>query len=345
MKMSSIKRARSGLLTAVTAITVALLATAANAQGKGETVRIQDYPGVSNLPIRVAIEKGYCANHGIKCELQMIASGPLGIQAMLAKSIEGALTVPEVSVPAILKGAKMKTVVNIYSKNVGLIMVGNQVETPNAGKPFPAWVMDMKGKKIGVTARGSGAETAVRFMLLQAGLTADDVTFVAVGSPATTFPALTNKQVDFAFSFEPVGTMCDLTKQCKTIWRGDVDPQPAEIFATNGGGAGIILTQAYIDANPHVVEAVISATQDADKLINDPANFEEVLRIGEKYFKFETTGGDQLMRALLQRTIKVGAFSPHVDRAAMKASADFLLQTGQWEKSVDVSEIVDPRAP
>ena len=42
------------------------------AQGKGESVKFQDYPGIGNMLVRVAISKGYCEKAGIKCELQMI---------------------------------------------------------------------------------------------------------------------------------------------------------------------------------------------------------------------------------------------------------------------------------
>lgn len=342
--LPSLKAPRRLLNTLLT-VALAFGATAASAQGKGETVRIQDYPGTGGLTMRVAIAKGYCANAGITCQLQVIPSGPLGIQAMLAKSIEAAVTSTESTVPAVMRGAKMKWVANTYVKNVGLMIAGNHVPTPNAGKPFPAWVQDMKGKKVGVSARGSGTETMTRYFLETAGMKAQDVTFVAVGSPVTAYQALTNKQIDFALSFEPVGTMCELTRQCKPIWRADTDTKPAEIFATNGSGIGLILTQAYIDANPHVVTALIKAAHEANKFINDPANFEELVRISESFYKFEIPDGDKLTRALLQRQIRIGAHDERINRAAVKATIDYMLKSGQWDKAVDVSEFIDSRAP
>jgi NitT/TauT family transport system substrate-binding protein len=326
-------------------LAVALLAGAAAAQGKGETDRIQDHVGIATLPVRIAIAKGYCASYGIKCELQPIPTAALGIQALMAKNIDVAGAALEVWIPAVQKGAKLKAVVNIMSKNLGLMVVGSHVDAPNAGKPFPDWVKDMKGKKIGVTARGTGVETGARYLLEKAGMKADDVTFVAVGAPNTAYAALVNKQIDFAMSYEPMGTMCDVTKQCKVVYRADADPRPAEIYATNGGGAALLMNQAYIDANPHVVEALIKATRDAHRFINDPANFDEVLKINDAYFKFEIPNGDALMRALLQRQIKHGIFDPRISRPAVKATVDYMLQTGQWDKSIEPAEIIDARAP
>jgi NitT/TauT family transport system substrate-binding protein len=326
-------------------ITLLSAAPGALAQGKGETVRIQDYPGVGVLPIRVAIAKGYCVKYGIKCELQMIANAPLSIQAMLAKNIEGAVLVPEAVLPAIDKGARLKGIAGMFTRSIALIAVGGHVETPNAAKPFPGWVLDMKGRKIGVTARGAGVETATRFMLEKAGMKAEDVTFVAVGGPATAYQALASKQVDFVFTFEPAGTMCDMTRQCKVIYRGDVDREPAELFAVNGGGAILWLTQDYVGANPHVVDALIKASVDAGKFITEPANFEEVLAISQRFFKFDMPNGDQITRTLLQRMIKVGNYDIHIDRRAVKASVDWMRTTGQWNKPVDVETLIDSRAP
>lgn len=342
--LSSLK-APKRLLSTMLMATLAFSATVASAQGKGETVRIQDYPGTGMLTVRVAIAKGYCANAGLTCQTQMIPSGPLGIQAMLAKSIEVASTSVESTVPAVLRGAKMKWIANVYGNNVGLMIAGNHVATPNAGKPFPAWVQDMKGKKVGVSARGAGTETMTRYLLEKAGMKADDVTFVAVGSPVTAYQSMTNKQIDFALSFDPAGTMCELTKQCKAIWRADTATLPAAIHATNGAGISLILTQAYIDANPHVVEALVKVTTEANKFINDPANFEELVKISNSFYKFEIPGGDELTRALLKRQIQTGAHTEKISRPAVKATIDYMLESGQWTKAVDVSEFIDKRAP
>ena len=52
----------------------------------------------------------------------------------------------------------------------------------------------------------------------------------------------------------------------------------------NGGGVGNIFTQEYIDKNPHVIDAVIRARKDADAFINNPANFDEAVKIANQFF-------------------------------------------------------------
>lgn len=64
-----LKFSRVGVLAAGLAIACASVALA---QGKGETVKLQDYPGLGNILYRIAATKGYCDSHGIKCQLQVI---------------------------------------------------------------------------------------------------------------------------------------------------------------------------------------------------------------------------------------------------------------------------------
>ena len=315
------------------------------AQGKGEAVKFHDYPGIGNMLVRVAISKGYCDKYGIKCSLQVIPSGPLGAQAMLAKSIDASFISAEIMVGAINKGAKMKMVVGGAVANTANLIVGNHMAAPNAGKGWPAFMQDLKGKKLGVPARGSLMETTATWMLLKAGLKAEDVTFVAVGGPVTAYGALVSKQVDAIMMFEPAASMCNVLATCKVIWSGGLDKQPAEQYALNGGGSNLVFTQEYIDRNPNVIEAVIKAVKDADAFINAPANFEEVVKIAESFFKFDMPKGDEVLRASLKTAIDVRAYNASINRNSVKAGLDFLVMTGQLDKAPPVSEFVLDKAP
>jgi len=322
-----------------------LLAASALAQGKGESVKFQDYPGIGNMLIRVAIAKGYCERAGIKCELQVIPAAPLAAQAMMAKSIDSFLGPAEVMNNAILKGTKMKMVVGGSVANVIIMIVGNHVDAPNAGKPFPAFVQDLKGKKIGVTARGAATEVFTSWLLIKAGLKVEDVSFVAVGGPNTAYGALISKQVDAVTIFEPTGAMCDILKTCRVVYRAASDPQPAELFALNGGGNGLVFTQEYIDKNPHVIDAVIRAVKDADAFINEPANFKEVAAIAERFFKFDMPKGEEILATALKNAIDAKNYRASIDRKAIQAGLNLLLETKQIERAVAISDLILDRAP
>lgn len=327
------------------ALTAALFAPAVFAQGKGESVRFQDFPGTGNMLVKVAIAKGYCEKYGIKCQLQVIPSGPLGAQALLAKSIEAGMFVPEVGIGAIQKGAKIKAVVGAAVGNVFILVAGNHLATPNAGKGFPAFMQDFTGKKIGVPARGSGAEISFDWMLKKAGMKSDDVTYVAVGAGNTAYAAVTNKQVDGLMLFEPAGSMCEIYKTCMVIWRGAEDKEPSELYALNGGSTSNWFRQDYIEQNPPVIAAVISALKDADAFANNPANFNELQAIVTSYFKFDLPNADQLMSVMIKRMLSQHQYVAKIDRSAVKATIDFMVMTKQIEKPMPVSDVVFDEAP
>jgi NitT/TauT family transport system substrate-binding protein len=331
---------------AAAAALTTLLAPAAHAQGKGETVKFQDYPGLGNSMIRVAIAKGYCTKYGIKCELQTIPTSPLGVQAMMAKSIESALAPVDAVNQAVLRGGKMKMVAGGQVNSIVLLAFGNHVETPNLAKGWPHFMQDLKGKKIGVPARGSAIEIIVSWMMERAGMDpTKDVTFVATGAVPTSYGTLQSKQVDAVFSYDPLGTICDLAKTCKVAWRADSAKDPAEIAATNGGVVNQVFLQEYIDKNPHVVEATIAAVKDSAAFINDPANFDEMLKITQGYFKLDMPQGDAILAANLKHYIATKNFRAGIDRNAVQASLDLSLATKSIDKVAGVADIVYDRAP
>jgi len=330
---------------AVLPLILALFASAALAQGKGETIRFQDYPGAGNLMVRVAIAKGYCERAGIKCELQFIPTGPLGVQALMAKSIEAGFFTAPVMAGAVSRGARMKMITGAATANVAILIAGNHAPFPNADKPWPQYMPDLRGKKIGVPARGSLMEFTAVWMLMKAGMKAEDVTFVAVGGPDTAYGALVSRQVDALMMFDPAGSMCAVLGTCKVIWRAATDRQPAEMFAQNGGGNGIVLTQETIDRSPHVVEAIIRVFKEADAFVNNPANFEELMQITRKYYKLEIPKGDEVIRQTLKVAIDSRNYVAHLDRKALQAALDFLLETKMVDKVPPLSEFVFAGAP
>jgi NitT/TauT family transport system substrate-binding protein len=334
---------RSARKFAVAAAFAMVSATAAFAQGKGEAVKIQDYPGIGNMLFRIAISKGYCEAHGIKCQLQIIPSGPLGAQALLAKSIDVAFIPPEVAINAAIKGAAPRIILSGATLNVFMVVTRDGLEAPNAAKGYPAMMADLKGKKIGVPARGSGAELQFGLLAEAAGLKPEDFTFVAVGGPDTSYGALTSKQIDASMTFEPSGSMCDVLKTCKTVFRLSEAKEPASIARTNGASSNMVVTQESIDKAPHVQDALIAAAKDAEAFIQDPKNFDEALKIAQTYFKFSMPKGDDVMEASLK--LAIPAYKAAVSRAALQQIADNMLATKQIEAKFDTIKLLYGKAP
>lgn len=198
----------------------------------------------------------------------------------------------------------------------------------------------MKGMKIGVTQRGSGAEFQVVDMLRDAGLSANDVTFVAVGAPNTAFPALTQGQVDLVMTFSPSDGMCNVLKACRVV----VDPRkgegPQSILSTRGG-AGVLMTRAdWAQGNASTIKAFRDAMAKAEKYTQDPANFNDVLTILKATFGLQLPKADEIAEATLRSSITT--FRASGSTPAMQAVADGMTANKLLPVKVDISAAVLP---
>jgi NitT/TauT family transport system substrate-binding protein len=319
------------------ALVAVMGATLAQAQ---TTVRFQDYPGTGNLLVRVAQDQGFCQQAGIRCELRAIPAAPLGMQTMLSGDIEVYFGPTEVAVAAVARKAPISIIAAGFTDPVFFVAAGAKTELATEKEGYPGVVKSFKGKKIGVTQRGSGAEFQVIDMLVDAGLTANDVTFVAVGAPDTAFPALTRGQVDLIMTFSPTDGMCEVLKACRVV----VDPRkgqgPASLLATRGGSGSMAVKTEWAAANPQTVAAIRRALELSEAFIANPANFDKTLEVLRKTFALQLPNAEQIAEVALRNTI--GNFKARGTVPAMQAVADAMTENKLLPVKVDMAPAVLP---
>jgi NitT/TauT family transport system substrate-binding protein len=320
----------------------AIEVSSVRAQDTGETVTVQDYPGTSNMLFRVAKAKGYCEAHGIKCELKFIASGPLGAQALLAGSIDVGFFPASVQINAMVKGARLKTIASGAQKNILIVVMRNDIAAPNSEKGYPAFLHELKGKKIGVPARAAGVELDFLLLAREAGLKDGDFTFVANGSPNTAYGSLISGQVDANVSFDPSGIMCEVLKTCRLVYRASEASGPETIVATHGAAANFVVTEDFVARKPNVVAAILAALRDSEAFIQKPENFDEALAIAKTFFRFEMDRGDEIMAAQLKRAIP--SYKAGLSRSALRQIADNMLASKQLDSPFDTANMVYDKA-
>ncbi|MBM7365596.1 ABC transporter substrate-binding protein [Gordonia hydrophobica] len=197
--MTRFGRRAATVLGAAAAVCAALTLTACGGgdASDGAVVKVGITQGVpGDLMAVVADKAGLFEKRGVNVELMP----PSLTTAQSAAVVSGDLTigtmVPGTMWPAIDRGACVKALGSTLGNTLEVIA---QPGTPVTGDPTdPDTTMgSLKGKTIGVTSRGSGMELWISQMLTQAGLDpATDVSFVAVGAPATAIAAFKAKQVD-----------------------------------------------------------------------------------------------------------------------------------------------------
>ena len=332
---------------------VALLPAAALAQGaapkaNGETLNIQNYASTTgNMHAIIAKEKGFCEKYNFKCEIKTLNSGTLGLQALVGKSIDVAQTGTLFASQTVAAGGDVVIVATSLPDSVLSISVRNDVSLPNKAKGYPAVMADFKGKKIGVPARGSAAEIYTNVMLKDGGLEPGDVTYVAVGGPATAYTSMVvGKQVDAVMIFEPVKALCNHTKACSVIVDMTQGEGPKEVKAMDGTSVPLVMRREFADSNPALMAAFYAAMRDAATWFNDPANFEELVQIYTPMIAFgDIAGGDELRRNWLKSIIPAYSRDLKVSKEGIKATIDFHVAAKTLEKPVELSKIIWDKAP
>ncbi len=313
---------------------------AAGAVQAQPVVRFQDYPGTGNLLVRVAQAQGYCEQAGIRCELRTIPAAPLGMQTMLSGDIEVSFGPTEVVAAALARKAPIKIIGAGYVDPVFFIAAGAKTELATEAEGYPGVVKSFKGKKIGVTQRGSGAEFQLIDMLVDAGLTANDVTIVAVGAPDTAFPALTRGQVDLIMTFPPTDGMCEVLKACRVV----IDPRkgqgPKSLLDSRGGAGAMAVKADWAAANPAVVQGIRKMLAMSDAFVSNPAHFGKTLEVLRSTFGMQLPNADQIAEVSLRNS--VGNFKARGTVPAMQSVADTMFQNKLLPAPVDMAPAVLP---
>lgn len=245
----------------------------------------------SSLIDQMVVRMGFLEDEGIEAELLEIPSGPDLVSSLIGGSAQVVSGTPPIVYPLIQEGECVKYLApgmgNMYN-----LIAHPDVDIPNADKGFPESVRDLQGKTIGVVARGSATEVWASAVLQDAGLDpTKDVTFIAVGGPATALPAFQQRQVDALLSYPPVTQMIEAEGIDYTVVADMVGGDPDTLDQVLQMGS--LVTCDYAENNPDTVDAYCRAIDKAYTYLRDEANAEEMgVLMSEILSVDEKTGGE-----------------------------------------------------
>ena len=315
------------------------------AQAAETIVRFHEYPGsIAHLVNWAMVDKGFCKKEGIVCQPIYLANGPLAQQAAAAGSVDLIYSSVDLMMQAVAKGLKLQVVATQQPSNVYVLAVRSDIAQPHRAAGYPEDMTDLKGRIVGVSARGSATELYVDALLAGAGMAPESVTYVGVGAPNTAFAAIQAKQVDAVLSWDPLPARCDATRACDVLVDLRKGQGPADVRAMNGGFGAWQATREYVEKNGPAVDAFVRALSDATAWVKDPANFHEVMDLARKHFKLgDVPNRDKVLEQLVKEMI--AQYGTHFDRASIKAFNDFLLKNKRISAPIDPESIVYSKTP
>jgi len=286
------------------------------------------------FPVYVAKHLKLFDKHGVDVEL-VYGTGIQPANIMVSGSAESGAFAVEHGVTVSAKGQDVKLIVLEQQLPPLSLIARNDVPTPNADKPYPQNIVDLKGLKIGISGRGASTDTATRFMLKQAGLDPDkDVTIMPVGDPGTMLASLQNKVIDAVMAVEPAQTAAvQSLKIAKTMvdLEGGGGPDVFHPYAYNG----VFVRSAFLKDHPDTARAIVAAIVEACHVVNDPARMNDLMDVAANYMK----GSDpEVVKAYL--TKYRSNYGPVATRKGIDNVSAMLVAGKSIEKAVPYEQIV-----
>ena len=317
----------------------------APAPAAGGVVRFHEYPGnILNLVTWIMVEKGFCEREGIKCQGVTLASGPLAQQAAAAGSLDIIFTSADVMMQAVGKGNDLVIIGPQITNNLYVLVTRADLGLPNKAAGYPANVRDLKGMKIGVSARGSSTEMQMKALFTGAGMPADSATFIAVGAPSTAYSALAAKQIDAALTWDPVPSICNATKACDTAVDMRKGQGPPDLLAMNGTFVVWYARREWVDKNGPLVDAFVRSTGAATAWVKDPKNFAEALEIAKKRVTLgDVPNKDQVLNEVVK--VIIDLYGLGFKRSSIEAFHTFMLNNKVLDKPLNVDSLIYSKLP
>jgi NitT/TauT family transport system substrate-binding protein len=276
----SLRRRSFSSLAAIAAVSLA--APAVMSQPKLEKTRVAIAVGGKasfyHLPLTISEQLGYFQAEGLEVDISDFAGGSRSLQAVVAGSAD------------VVSGAYEHTI-NLQGRNQFYQAFVLQGRAPQIALGISTRTMagykslaDLKGRKIGVSAPGSSTSMMASLVLSRAGVKAEDVSFVGVGTAATALTAMRSGQVDALCNVDPVMTMLEQKGEVRIIADTRTLKGTLDVFGGPMPAACLYAPVEFLQKNPNTAQALANAIVHGLKWLQTAGPGDIIKTVPESYF-------------------------------------------------------------
>jgi len=229
------------------------------------------------LPLTIAESLGYFKTEGLDVTIADFAGGSRALQAMIGGSADVVSGAFEHTINMQVKGQRLRAFA-LQGRAPQIVLGINPKTMPN----FKS-VVELKGKKLGVTAPGSSTNVLANFVLGKAGLKPSDVSIVGVGAGSGAVAAMRAGQIDAMSNLDPVITLLTRSGDLKIVSDTRVVSEADRVFGGPMPSGCMYAQQSFIDKNPAAVQAIANAVVRADKWIQQAGASDIIKAVPESY--------------------------------------------------------------
>ncbi|MET0870972.1 MAG: ABC transporter substrate-binding protein [Paeniglutamicibacter terrestris] len=180
------------------------------ASGAAQKFAVASFPGDAFFLDTINLEKKIYAQHSLEVAKHISPqSGVQALQLLVAGAVDGYASDTGLLMATHANSSKGKRPVLVGFRTLETTygIVGSpDIQWPAAEASFEEKMRSLKGKKVGVTAVGAGGDLQLRLALELAGMSAGDVTVLAVGPTTQAIPNIKAKRIDAYVSVQWTST-------------------------------------------------------------------------------------------------------------------------------------------
>ncbi|MES2536905.1 MAG: ABC transporter substrate-binding protein [Pseudomonadota bacterium] len=245
-------------IAAVISLSTLTLSTA-HAQAKPQEVRVAMLPPSALQWLHAIAEKqGFYGKHGVLVRELRASDSPALLQAVSSGSADAGISLGDLAVRAIDKGAPIVITGAVLQKTILRLYGDKSVQGAK----------DLAGKKVTAGAVRGGTANLLKYQLQQVGVDPASVQMVSIPNSRDRIVALENGQVTGALLIPPFDTLAE-RKGAKMfhVYREPYVQTP------------LIVNKTWAAANRGAATGVTQALRDAAQWVNQPANKDAAIDI------------------------------------------------------------------
>ncbi len=286
------------------------------------------------LPLTIAERQGFFKEQGLDVTINDFGGGAKSLQALVGGSVDAVTGAYEHTIRMQEKKQDIVSVIEL-GRFPGIV-IGVAKDKADKVKT----VADLKGLKVGVTAPGSSTHLTVMYALAKAGLPADSVSIIGVGSGASAVAALEKGNVDAISHLDPVISTLEARGSLKVLLDTRTEEGTKAVYGTTNPAAVLYLKADFVKANPGTTQALTNALYKALKWLGKATPEQVAASVPEEYWLGDKALYLKAVQASLVTYSRTGIITPE----ASKGMLDFLKVTDAEtfkNASIDLSKTFD----
>lgn len=310
-----------------------------------EALRVQVLPGnIASLYAYIGVSRGFYKKQGLDVELISMANGPQANSALVSRSVDVTMNMPDNMILLKQRGVDTVAVVGNAVQYPFFLIARNDVESPAPGSDYAAVLKGLKSRTVGVYGLGSSTDRFVRQLEIGADVPEDYLHRTPMGGPAQALAGLMTKKLDAVADVFSTGILLKQLGVGRIILDCSVSKCPPSIAQGGQMSLAYFVTASYLKDHAATLARFVRAHEQIDAWMRDPANRPQFIAELKKMLPAPSVDHpEKYYEAVADRSLAF--FGLTVSLQALQAIQQGLMETKELPAPMQLEGMIWSEAP